>query len=199
MTEIIINHTPLSVKEYKGKRVVTFKDIDTVHGRSDGTARKRFHQNKAHFIEGEDYYKAKCSEVRPFYGQTLPNGFNPNADVILITETGYLMLVKSFRDDLAWQIQRQLVNAYFREQHIHTIPHPVQDTSDEIRRIVQTQRKARELSLLHRLSAQASIKQAEADIAKAELMDYIVTHADLADTAELKTLGLEDPHASKRI
>jgi len=31
-----------------------------------------------------------------------------------VFESGYLMLVKSFTDDLAWKVQRQLVNAYFR-------------------------------------------------------------------------------------
>lgn len=50
-------------------------------------------------IEGVDFFKVRCSEVRPFFGQTLPNGFNPNAEITLITETGYLMLVKSFTDD----------------------------------------------------------------------------------------------------
>ncbi|WP_217807258.1 hypothetical protein [Methylomagnum ishizawai] len=34
--------------------------------------------------------------------------------MIVLTETGYLMLVKSFTDDLAWQVQRQLVKVYFR-------------------------------------------------------------------------------------
>lgn len=111
---ITINKTEVSVKEYQGNRVVTFKDIDTVHGRPDGTARKRFNDNKEHFIEGVDFYKVKCSEVRPFFGQTPPNGFNPKADIILLTESGYLMLVKSFTDDLAWDVQRQLVNTYFR-------------------------------------------------------------------------------------
>lgn len=33
---------------------------------------------------------------------------------MLITETGYLMLVKSFTDDLAWKVQRELVDSYFR-------------------------------------------------------------------------------------
>ena len=33
----------------------------------------------------------------------------------VVTESGYLMLVKSFTDDLAWQVQRQLVNTYFRK------------------------------------------------------------------------------------
>ncbi len=73
MNEVTINQTPLSVKEYEGKRVVTFKDIDAVHGRPDGTARKRFNDNKEHFIEGEDFYRVTCEEVRPFFGQTLPN------------------------------------------------------------------------------------------------------------------------------
>jgi hypothetical protein len=31
-------------------------------------------------------------------------------------ESGYLMLTKPFNDDLAWQVQRELVNSYFRTQ-----------------------------------------------------------------------------------
>lgn len=109
-----INNAEILVKEFSGQRVVTFKEIDAVHGRPDGTARKRFNDNREHFIEGEDFFKVKCSEVRPFFGQTPPNGFNPDADITLITESGYLMLVKSFTDDLAWKVQRELVKGYFR-------------------------------------------------------------------------------------
>lgn len=111
---VLVNDKEVNVKEYKGQRVVTFMDIDTVHERPDGTARKRFNDNKKHFIEYEDFYKVKCDEVRPFFGQTLPNGFNPDADITLLTESGYLMLVKSFKDDLAWKVQRKLVNTYFK-------------------------------------------------------------------------------------
>lgn len=35
-----------------------------------------------------------------------------------MTESGYLMLVKSFNDDLAWQVQRCLVNAYFKVKEV---------------------------------------------------------------------------------
>ncbi len=35
--------TPL---EYKGQRVLTFAMIDKVHGRPEGTARKRFNDNR---------------------------------------------------------------------------------------------------------------------------------------------------------
>lgn len=115
MSELmIVQGTELQVKEYKGKRVVTFKDIDLVHHRSEGTARKRFSDNRNRFINGVDFYKVKCSEVSPFFGHTIPNGFNPNGDITLITETGYLMLVKSFTDDLAWKVQRELVDTYFK-------------------------------------------------------------------------------------
>lgn len=111
--EIVINKHSLQVKQYNGQNVVTFKDIDLCHNRPDGTARKRFNDNKKHFIKGVDFYKVKCSEVRPFFGQTTPNGFNPNADITLITESGYLMLVKSFTDELSWDVQRMLVDSYF--------------------------------------------------------------------------------------
>lgn len=35
-------------------------------------------------------------------------------EIILITEQGYLMLVKSLTDDLAWEVQRKLVKSYFK-------------------------------------------------------------------------------------
>ena len=228
---ITINGTEIQVKEYKGKRVVTFSEIDTVHGRPDGTARKRFNDNKERFVEGEDFFKVTPDEFygvieRPQNGQSIfevvdslecargidyhgyiflteepetglikvgrtrhqvrkrmtglnagrtnvlsiygeyeckdvlkaqkeicrqmehhqkkgewfsmpleeaetivkavvakvDKEFDPNArhkggarvPITLLTESGYLMLVKSFTDDLAWTVQRQLVNTYFR-------------------------------------------------------------------------------------
>ena len=119
--------TDVVIKEWHGKRVITFKDIDTVHQRPEGTARKRFNDNRKHFVSGVDFFKVKCSEVRPFFGQTLPNGFNPNGDVTLITESGYLMLVKSFTDDLAWKVLRELVDSYFRvKEQIEPVKQDIQ-------------------------------------------------------------------------
>ena len=111
-----IGNADISIKEYKGKRVVTFKDIDMVHERPDGTARKRFSDNRKHFVEGEDYFVLKPSDLE----NTELDGFRPvGIDTVsprgtaLITEQGYLMLVKSFTDDLAWEVQRKLVSSYF--------------------------------------------------------------------------------------
>ena len=123
----VINTFPVLIKEYHNQRVVTFKDIDTVHGRPEGTARKRFNDNKKHFIEGEDYYLVtQPSEIRTL-GITRPQGGLPEF-VILITETGYFMISKSFRDDLSWSVQRQLVNTYFKAKEIIKQQQFTQDT-----------------------------------------------------------------------
>ena len=107
-----INNLELAVKVYQNQRVITFKDIDTVHERPEGTARKRFNDNRRHFIEGEDFFKITPSEFRTAIGDM---DLRQQNDITLITESGYLMLVKSFTDDLAWQVQRQLVKNYFRK------------------------------------------------------------------------------------
>ena len=109
----IENHE-IIVKEWNGQRVVTFKDIDLVHEREKGTAKSNFFANKHHFIEGEDFYFITRKE---FGRNFLPNEKlvgNPNVNIIILTESGYLMLVKSFTDDLAWAVQRQLVSCYFK-------------------------------------------------------------------------------------
>ena len=113
MNAIAIGNTNVAIKEYKGQRVVTFKDIDTVHGRPDGTARRNFNRNKEHFIEGEDFYKIQPNEIRTV-------GIKSNNGGLVLTESGYLMLAKSFTDKVAWDVQRTLVKAYFRVKQEHT-------------------------------------------------------------------------------
>lgn len=108
-----IGNHEISVKTYNGKRVVTFKDIDTVHERPEGTARKRFSDNRERFIEGTDFFKISPSEFRTTIGDM---DLRQQNEITLISESGYLMLVKSFTDDLAWTVQRQLVDSYFRMQ-----------------------------------------------------------------------------------
>ena len=113
MNDVVkIQNQEVMVKEYKGQRVVTFKDIDSVHERAEGTARRNFNANKNHLVEGEDFFVRNSYEAREEYGITAPNGLT------LLTESGYLMLVKSFTDDLAWKVQRQLVKSYFAVKKI---------------------------------------------------------------------------------
>ena len=116
---VIINTMPLAIKEYNNRRVVTFKDIDTLHQRPKGTARKRFNDNKSRFIEDEDYFKVCASEFRTRKIANISS--KAQEDITLITESGYLMLVKSLTDDLAWKVQRELVNTYFRAKDMFTV------------------------------------------------------------------------------
>ncbi len=112
-----INGADFQIKMWNGQRVVTFADIDKVHDRPEGTARKRFNDNKEHLIENEDYFKIRKSDVLMSEKRTL--GIEvPNRGITVLTESGYLLLVKSFTDDLAWKVQRQLVNSYFKFKEV---------------------------------------------------------------------------------
>lgn len=116
--EVKINNTDLSVKEFRGQRVVTFKDIDMLHGRVEGTAKRNFNENKKHLVKDVDYFLIKQSNFSKDEIRTLEI---PNRGITFLTESGYLMLVKSFQDDLAWEVQRELVNKYFRVSNVPTL------------------------------------------------------------------------------
>ena len=126
---IKINDTEITIKEYKGQRVVTFAEIDSVHSRNEGTARKRFNDNRKHFIEGVDYFSLHHGDKLMSEKRTLEI---PNRGLTLITETGYLMLVKSFTDNLAWKVQRELVNHYFSRSPAKLAQVKPKETADEL-------------------------------------------------------------------
>lgn len=113
MNTVTINNKQLPAVEYRGQRIVTLAMIDEVHDRPEGTASAAFLRNKDRFVEGVDTYLIEYSE------NNVLRSFNvdvPFRGLRVFTETGYLMLTKPFNDDLAWQVQRELVNGYFRAQ-----------------------------------------------------------------------------------
>ena len=121
LNTVCIVEQPLEVKEWQGQRVITFKDVDKVHQRPDGTARKRFNDNRKHFISNVDYFLVKREDVvrngstKAFSSMSEKRTLEiPPKGLTLLTESGYLMLAKSLTDDLAWDVQRALVNNYFR-------------------------------------------------------------------------------------
>lgn len=135
-----INNTELGIKEYNGQRVITFKDIDRVHNRAEGTARNAFNRNRKRLVQNEDYFiitpkilensqlhtkrSIKEKQMDEFctsgIAQVSPRG------TTFVTESGYLMITKVFDDDLSWQVQRQLVNTYFK---VKEIANTISDTS----------------------------------------------------------------------
>lgn len=114
MNTVTINNKQFPTVEYRGQRVVTLAMIDEVHQRPEGTARAAFNRNRSHFIEGVDFLEMTADVIRT---ESLSDAFaSRTAKGIILFESGYLMLTKPFNDDLAWQVQRELVNSYFRTQ-----------------------------------------------------------------------------------
>ena len=111
---IIINNEKMEVKEYKNQRVVTAWDIGKVHNRDVGEINKIFNRNKDKFILNEDYFILKIKDFTERFKTIQDYIPNQVKEIVLFTESGYLMLVKTFTDDLSWDIQRQLVKTYFR-------------------------------------------------------------------------------------
>lgn len=56
---------------------------------------------KRHFVFGKDYYVCEMYEAKNMFGITAQN------DLTLLSEQGYLILVKAFSDDLSWTVQRK--------------------------------------------------------------------------------------------
>lgn len=64
------------------KKRITFREIDEVYQRPEGTARRNFNANKKYFVEGEDFFTLELttSEIRTQFGA----GKNVGKKMILI-------------------------------------------------------------------------------------------------------------------
>lgn len=122
----------LEPKEFNNQKVVTFKDIDFVHQRPNGTAKRNFNKNKKRFIETIDYFIVKYSDNEKYENRTIQ--VISNRGEIFLTQTGYLMISKSFNDDLSWEVQRELVSNYFNRTKLLEQNFLV-DTDDVFRKI----------------------------------------------------------------
>lgn len=111
---ITIADKKIELKEYNGERIVTAWDIAELHEREISKVNENFKYNINKFIENEDYYvlqRNKFSESDFRVQNFIPNNVK---EIILFTESGYLLLTKTFTDERSWNIQRQLVKSYFK-------------------------------------------------------------------------------------
>jgi len=110
-----VNGEMIQKVEYKNQPVITLSMMDEVHKRFEGAARQAFNRNKHHLIKNEDFFEVPYKEWTK-----IPCVSNIHAQrkdfLTFLTQTGYLLLVKTFNDKLAWKVQRELVNAYFAKQ-----------------------------------------------------------------------------------
>ena len=146
----------LPAKEIKGQRVVSYKQIAQLHQVDVKNLQMNFKNNRKHFIDGVDYFQIK---------ETSPDTKNFMVSRNYFTESGYLMLVKSLTDDLSWEVQRMLVNSYFRagllEQVLAFLP-------EQTRRVIYyrklglTQKETGKLIGLSKDSVQATERKLKA-------------------------------------
>jgi len=111
-----INGQAINQVVYKNQPVITLRMMDEVHDRNEGTARNAFFRNKEHLVENEDFFVVPYEE----WSKTAVKNINGGQDtgqrnpMIFLTQTGYLLLVKSFTDKKAWQVQKELAKVYFQ-------------------------------------------------------------------------------------
>lgn len=110
---ITINEVPMIIKEWDGQRVISLSDVDKLHGRNKGVAKANFKYHKTKFAEGKDYYETTVRELSESMGERNILSCNPNFKIVLLTKAGYMLLVKTMNDPLAWEVQKRLVDAYF--------------------------------------------------------------------------------------
>ncbi|MDE6781282.1 MAG: ORF6N domain-containing protein [Ruminococcus sp.] len=146
----LINGTPMPVREYNGQRVVTFRDIDSVHQRPEGTAKRNFNSNKKYFIEGVDFFVRNSYEAKTEFGIIAPNGLT------LVTLSGYLMIAKSFTDDLSWDVQRMLVTYFMAREQADNYSDLLQRQNELESRLNQLESKLSESSF--RLPKKSSLQ-----------------------------------------
>lgn len=128
---VAIQNKAMPVFEYQDKRVVTFAMIDKVHGRPKGTAKSAFIRHRSRFVEKRHFFELSGDIICT---QLLAGLFPKHTRKgMLITEMGYLLLVKPFQDDLAWGIQEELVTVYFRRNTLGELRHVEIPSLEELR------------------------------------------------------------------
>lgn len=116
--KMIILNEEIEIKEYNGERVITAWDIARLHGRDVNEITKNFNRNREMFESNEDYFtlnKEEFSERFKVVQDFIPNNVK---EIILFTESGYLLLTKTFTDEKSWKIQRRLVKTYVKMQEL---------------------------------------------------------------------------------
>lgn len=104
----------VQVVEYRGSRVVTFKQVDDLHKKAEGQASVQFRRHRDRYIEGVDFVEMASDQ----FDRNLPEGIVSKyaPSVILLTERGYGKICKGWNDDRSWALHDAMQDAYFQLQ-----------------------------------------------------------------------------------
>jgi len=106
MNQLInIYGSDLAVHEIEGQRVVNYRQIAGVHNCNVNNLQQNFKRNRKHFKENKDYFKVSNDAETD----------NLSVSRMYFTESGYLLLTKSLKDDRSWDVMRELIDRYFKK------------------------------------------------------------------------------------
>lgn len=180
--KMIILNEEIEIKEYNNERVITAWDISRLHGRDVREITQNFNYVKEKMILNEDYFiisKENISESKILIQDFIPNNVK---EITLFTESGYLLLAKTFTDERSWNIQRKLVKSYFK---LKELKEKVETGELEIRNA-----QSKEINDKPTELQQYNLKRAELMIKAAEMMaDSKLKTKILAEASQILTDG----------
>ena len=179
---ILINNKEIKTKEYKNQRVVTSYDIANLHERDIKRVNEQFKNNRDKLIENEDYFIVKRDKISKSIISTLEK-LPPNMkELVLFTESGYLMLVKTFNDDLSWKIQGVLIKSYFKIKELQQNEFKVPKTFKEALLLAVEQQEE-----IERLELENKEKQEQLEIQapKVSYYDIVLNSPNLVTVTQI--------------
>ena len=102
---LTVNNNILRIVEYKGEKVISSYDIARLHNKEVKRVNEQFKRNKDRLQEGVDYFLIDREEFAVVDSYHKISSKSRHKFERLFTERGYLKLVKSFTDDLSWEVQ----------------------------------------------------------------------------------------------
>ena len=130
-----INGNAIEQIVYKKQPVITFKMMDELHQRPVNTAYKAFHRNKEKLTSDKHYFEVQYEEwskISTIHETDSSKGHNKK---IFLTLKGYLLLVKTFNDDLAWKIQDEMVDVYFQTKKAKKEVDPLTEKLNQLEKL----------------------------------------------------------------
>ena len=165
-----INGAKIERKEYNNEYVLTSWDISKIHKREVREVNQNLKNSRSKMIENEDYYivpKAKLAESKILIQDYIPNNVK---EIILFTESGYLMLTKSFNDEFSWQIQRELIKNYFKLKKLRNALEngeiEIVPKTPEKHPVSEYELKQQEINLINAENSRESIKLSKGQLLK---------------------------------
>lgn len=99
----------------EGKKAMLVKDIAEIHGRDVFKVNELINNNRSRFKDDVDIvdFLNPSKGYRDFAKENGWVGSNRTKNVFLLSERGYVKLLKIMEDDLAWELYDEFVDKYF--------------------------------------------------------------------------------------